>query len=186
MELVSGCCDSPRFGSCFTGDFTVGRRRGRRASCAMIVRGRRGRTGILDWFPSLTRESATGSCISNRLDFPPLAALFPIFLLPLFFFFSLPLRSREVVEPILIRLRAVEKRAPGPKVRDRSREFLYLTGILIYKYAPAFEEPSSSPPRSEFFSEVEKRTLHPAFLTRKELERGIDFLKFAPIEARLI
>lgn len=112
--------------------------------------------------------------------------LFPIFLLPLFFFFSLPLRSREVVEPILIRLRAVEKRAPGPKVRDRSREFLYLTGILIYKYAPAFEEPSSSPPRSEFFSEVEKRTLHPAFLTRKELERGIDFLKFAPIEARLI
>lgn len=105
---------------------------------------------------------------------------------PFFFFFSLPLRSREVVEPILIRLRAVEKRAPGPKVRDRSREFLYLTGILIYKYAPAFEEPSSSPSRSEFFSEVEKRTLHPAFLTRKELERGIDFLKFAPIEARLI
>lgn len=125
VELVSGCCDSPlRFHRWF-------HREGRRASCAMIVRGRRGRAGILDWFlPSLTRESATGSCISNRLDS-----------FPRFFSFSL-LRSRKVVEPILIRLRPVEKRVQRRKVRDRKvREFLYLPGILIYKYAPASRNP---------------------------------------------
>lgn len=103
----------------------------------------------------------------------------------LFFPFS---RSREVVEPILIRLRPVEKRVQRRKVRDRKvREFLYLPGILIYKYAPASRNPLFF---QNFFPQPSlERTSHPALLTlcrrlaekkkeRKEKGRKARFERF--------
>lgn len=142
MELVSGCCYSP-FGSCFTGDFTGKKRRKAgvvrddRQGSKRTSRNSRGCRLV----SSLLNERISYRIVhfqSTRFFSPTLS---PNFSSLSFLFFSL-LRSREVVEPILIRLRPVEKRVQRRKVRDRKvREFLYLPGILIYKYAPASRNP---------------------------------------------